>query len=202
MGIAVPAIFGVIETAKSTKQRLEIGQIEQAIERYQEKYGDYPPDFSDWTVVERHYRKIFPRIETAQLQLLQRLLDVNPASDITPLPLNANAPAHDASRMDRAEALVWTLGGYSNNPLRPFTGDGGPLLLVPGTDGLYQINLDRDNALYEFDTSRLDLEITSKDSPTNAGNYWKSSDSTDARPDPFPHYAASDDGTPLSLIHI
>ena len=42
MGIAVPAIFGVIETANSNKQRLELGAIEQAIERYQQQYGDYP----------------------------------------------------------------------------------------------------------------------------------------------------------------
>ncbi|MBL6726080.1 MAG: prepilin-type N-terminal cleavage/methylation domain-containing protein, partial [Rubripirellula sp.] len=82
MGIAVPAIFGVIGTAKSTKQRLEIGGIEQGVQAYQEKYGDYPPDFSDWTIVERHYRKIFPRIAATELNLLQRLLDVDPSNDL------------------------------------------------------------------------------------------------------------------------
>ncbi len=202
MGIAVPAIFGVIETAKSTKQRLELSQIEQAIERYQEKYGDYPPDFSDWTVVERHYRKIFPRIETAQLQLLQGLLAIGAVGgDITPLPLNASTTLHDASRIDRAEALVWTLGGYSSNPLRPFTGDGGPLSLVPGTGvgtvpAKYQINLDRDNALFEFDQQRLDLAIEDKDALIGPANYWYSKN-PGSPDDLFPQYRAHDDGAPF-----
>lgn len=191
MGIAVPAIFGVIGTAKSNKQRLEIGGIEQAVERYQEKYGDYPPDFSDWTIVERHYRKIFPRIANAELNLLQRLLDVDTSNDLS---VGATVAAHDPTRMDRAEAIVWTLGGYSSNPLNPFTGDGGPLVLVTGggTDALYQINLDRDNELYEFDTTRMDLQIENKDDLISATNYYKSSDT-----DVFPHYAAADDGAPF-----
>ena len=64
--------------------------------------------------------------------------------------------------MDRAEAIVWTLGGYSSNPLFPFTGDGGPLELIPGTTQ-YQVNTDRDNEFFEFDPARLDLEIEDKD---------------------------------------
>ncbi|MEC8475680.1 MAG: prepilin-type N-terminal cleavage/methylation domain-containing protein, partial [Planctomycetota bacterium] len=184
MGIAVPAIFGVIETANSNKQKLELGAIEQAIERYQQQYGDYPPDFSNWTVVERHYRKIFPRIAPAELNLLQRLLDVDPSNDISASPTTA---AHDPARMDRAEAIVWTLGGYSSNPITPFTGPGGPLSLVEGgTDATYQVNVDRDNEFFDFDTTRLDLVIEDTD------NYYKSSDSVAGNPDLFPHYQASD----------
>ena len=58
--IAIPAITNAIATGKTTKMRMEISALEQAIERYRDKYGDYPPDFSNWTVVERHYRKAFP----------------------------------------------------------------------------------------------------------------------------------------------
>ena len=135
------------------------------------------------------------------MQLLQGLLAAGAVGgDITPSPLNANT-RHDASRMDRAEALVWTLGGYSSNPLMPFTGDGGPLSLVPGTGvgtvpAKYQINLERDNALFEFDQQRLDLAIDDKDAPINEANYWYSkNEGTPA--DVFPHYAAHDDGAPF-----
>ncbi|MDA9777332.1 type II secretion system GspH family protein [Rubripirellula sp.] len=184
MGIAVPAIFGVIGTAKSNKQRLEIGAIEQAIERYSEKYGDYPPDFSDWTIVERHYRKIFPRIAADELNLLSGLLEV----------ANNNWTVPD--KMDRAEAIVWVLGGYSSNPINPFTGDGGPLEFVginpDNNTRQFQINVDRDNAFYEFDTMRLDLQIPDKNEPITTSNFYRSSDL-----DLFPHYAAHDDGTPF-----
>lgn len=179
MGIAVPAIFGVIGTAKSNKQRLEIGAIEQALERYSEKYGDYPPDFSDWSVVERHYRKIFPRIAQAQLDLLETSLQTG--------------GVYDPTKMDRGESLVWALGGYSSNPINPFTGDGGPLVQIPNAaPGTYQVNLDRDNSFYEFDTTRLDLSIADKNGLINASNYYASGDS-----DLFPHYAAADDGAPF-----
>ena len=177
MGIAVPAIFGVIETANSNKQKLELGAIEQAIERYQQQYGDYPPDFSNWTVVERHYRKIFPRINNDQLLLLEAFLQTG--------------GVHDPTKMDRAEAIVWTLGGYSSNPLFPFTGDGGPLELIPGTTQ-YQVNTDRDNEFFEFDPARLDLEIEDKDDLISATNHYRSSDT-----DLFPKYAATDSGAPF-----
>lgn len=191
MGIAVPAIFGVIGTAKSNKQRLEIGAIEQALERYSEKYGDYPPDFSDWSVVERHYRKIFPRIAATELNLLQRLVDADPSNDLT---IGAAAATHNPAAMDRAESIVWALGGYSSNPINPFTGDGGPLasIAVDNTSQQFQINIERDNPFYEFDTTRLDLEIEDKDDLISITNYYKSSDT-----DLFPHYAAADDGAPF-----
>lgn len=180
MGIAVPAIFGVIETANSNKQKLELGAIEQAIERYQQQYGDYPPDFSNWTVVERHYRKIFPRINAVELDRLEAALQTG--------------GVHNPTKMDRAEAIVWTLGGYSSNPLFPFTGDGGPLARLPDNASQYQVNLNRENAFYEFDTTRLDLKIRDKDELISftENNFYTSSDD-----DLFPKYAATDSGAPF-----
>ena len=72
MAIAVPAIFSAVSTANSTAMKMELNSLDTAIQKYQEKYGDYPPDFSDWSVVERHYRKIFPRI-SSDLVLLELL---------------------------------------------------------------------------------------------------------------------------------
>ena len=176
MGIAVPAIFSAVKTARSTAMKMELNSLETAVQKYQEKYGDYPPDFSDWAVVERHYRKIFPRI-SGDLVLLKTLLtDTN---------------GYNPTIMDRGEVLAWTLGGYSSDPLRPFTGPGGPFELVgmggqAGDIPIYQVNTDRDNKLFDFAPAQLDLTIPNKNTPPTINNYYRSSDG-----DLFLSYAAS-----------
>ncbi len=189
MAIAVPAIFSAVSTAKSTAMKMELNSLETAVQKYQEKYGDYPPDFSDWAVVERHYRKIFPRI-SGDLVLLQRMLDANPYN-----PLMGNfdldPDVHDPIMMDRGEVLNWVLGGYSSDPLRPFTGPGGPLELIgqTGTAGdlnVYQINTSRENALYDFVPGQLDLVLPTENTPVSLNNYYVSGDN-----DLFLSYASS-----------
>lgn len=175
MGLAVPAIFSAVSSAKSTAMKMELNSIDAAVQKYQEKYGDYPPDFSDWAVVERHYRKVFPRISTDLLLLKTLLSDGN---------------GYNPTIMDRGEVLSWVLGGYSSDPLRPFTGPGGPLeLIVGGQAGdvqVYQVNTSRENSLFDFATERLDLSIPAKDSPITVTNYYRSGDG-----DLFLSYAAS-----------
>ena len=39
-GIAIPAITRAIATGRTAKMRMEVGAIEQAIERYRDKYND------------------------------------------------------------------------------------------------------------------------------------------------------------------
>lgn len=192
LGIAVPAIMGAISRGNATEMRMEIGAIEQAIERYHDKYGDYPPDFSSWTVVERHYRKIFPRIGAAELERLQLLTDTNPGNDKV-RDLNTVTPAaHDPTALDRGEVLHWVLGGYSSNPLTPFTGPGGPLddtedPNIGPNEIVFQINIDRDNSFYEFEPTRLDLSTIDAGSSVGENNRYESSDG-----DLFASYAVHD----------
>jgi len=189
-GLAVPAIFSAVKTARSTAMKMELNSLETAVQKYQEKYGDYPPDFSDWAVVERHYRKIFPRI-SGDLVLLQRMLDANPYNPLMGnFDLNPNV--HDPIMMDRGEVLNWVLGGYSSDPLRPFTGPGGPLEKVgqvtqSGTNyDIYQVNTSRENSFFDFGPGQLDLTLKTKNAPINLNNYYKSSDN-----DLFLSYASS-----------
>lgn len=177
MAIAVPAIFSAVSTAKSTAMKMELNSLEMAVQKYQEKYGDYPPDFADWAVVERHYRKIFPRISGDLILLKAMLTDTN---------------GYNPTIIDRGEVLPWVLGGYSSDPLRPFTGAGGPLELVgmtgqPGVP-VYQINTSKENSLFDFAPGQLDLTIPVENSPINISNYHVSSDG-----DLFLSYAASTD---------
>ena len=188
MGLAIPAIFSAVSTAKSTAMKMELNSLETAVQKYQEKYGDYPPDFSDWTVVERHYRKIFPRI-SGDLVLLRRMLDAKPYNPLMGS-FDFNENVHDPIMMDRGEVLNWVLGGYSSDPLRPFTGLGGPLELI-GQAGdpamnVYQINTSRENALYDFIPGQLDLVLPTENSPVSLNNYYVSGDD-----DLFLSYASS-----------
>lgn len=201
MSIAVPAVMRSISTARATSIKLEVSALEQAIEKYLQEYGDYPPDFSSLEVVQKHYRKLFPRMSAEDSALLTNLL--------------STSGTFDPARMDRAEALVWTLGGYSKNKQRPFTGDGGPLSWVGnGSDSYeapdgastaaelltartspanFQINVDRVNSLYPFELSRLNYSQVNDSLPLSSTNRYVSTDDSDL----FPTYAARDGGAPF-----
>jgi prepilin-type N-terminal cleavage/methylation domain-containing protein len=148
MSLTVTAVTRAITRGRETASRLEINALSQAIEQYSLKYGDYPPDGSSEQVLLRHVRKIFPRISAQDLALLTQLTRVRGSSNFS------------AVAMDRGEALVFFLGGFSGDPTRPFTGEGGPLKQV-GNDPMniasYEYNGTRDNAFYDFDTNRLTI---------------------------------------------
>jgi prepilin-type N-terminal cleavage/methylation domain-containing protein len=162
MGIAIPAITAALRTARESSVRTEVETLSQAIEAYKLKYGDYPPDFFDWNIVVRHYRKIFPDMALDELAVLRdqcaNRYDIQQGA-------TGNSLRHDPYRIDRAEALVWNLGGFSSDPQRPFTGPGGPLqvksTLVNTSRSThysnYAYNGTRDNALFDFELNRLTI---------------------------------------------
>lgn len=198
MAIAIPAIMAAINRGNTVAMKMEVNSLADAVSQYQQKYGDYPPDFSDWTVVERHYRKIFPRISPVELLRLQVLLDDTPGND-TEIDANLSSvvSTHNPVRMDRGEVLAWTLGGYSDNPSFPFTGPGGPLELIVDTtmEKVYQMNIDRNNKLFDFQPERMDFsEITPAAAPSATNRYYSTLDSNPATGDIdlFPSYFATD----------
>jgi len=158
-------------------QAFEIQSIATAVEAYRNKYGDYPPDGSSWPVMEAHLRKAFPNILVTELALL------NPANS------GANAYIRNDNDLtgthplggrvfDPAEALVFFLGGFSNDPQQPITGPGGPFKKNPYPQSPnfpfypYLYNTQRENAFFEFKLNRLTLEqdpIRIKNQPELAG---------------------------------
>lgn len=145
MAVAIPAINRALGTARMSAVRSEVEVLSQGVEAYKLKYGDYPPDFSDWNLAVRHYRMAFPDIAVRELTILQRQI------------VRGNG-------MDRAEALVWNLGGFSSDPQRPFTGPGGPLQeITPHIESddthpsNFAYNSSRDNALIDFDLTRITM---------------------------------------------
>ncbi|MGL4943183.1 MAG: type II secretion system protein [Thermoguttaceae bacterium] len=49
-------------TAREAATRMEMTNLERALEMYKTKYGEYPPDFSDYDAFERHFKKRWPRV--------------------------------------------------------------------------------------------------------------------------------------------
>lgn len=176
IGILASMVTAGVVAARSrmidSALKVELTNIELALEAYRDKYGDYPPDFSDWPVVERHYRTAFPKISTRDLGLLKQAC----FSDPTTFQFNG---------IDRAEALVFALGGFSSDPRFPFTGSGGPFVGITGAtnpDDLasYHYNTSRDNRIFEFDETRLTMAITSAalGYSTDESVYWDTSNAT------------------------
>ncbi len=71
--LVVVAIIGILATlitsaataarqyVKVARIKMQLYQIEMAIEQYKNKYGEYPPDWSDQQAVLRHVKKRWPR---------------------------------------------------------------------------------------------------------------------------------------------
>ena len=174
MGLLIPAIAAVRTTIAVGAVQSDLNNLDSAVEAYRSKYGEYPPDFSDWNLVRAHYQRVFPDIAASELSLLFALCDDVPDGANTYANLSDDQAYTGAGNylpavMDRSEALVFTLGGYSSDPQHPFTGTGGPLTLVPGagsgptsSNGVtnvtrYQYNVDRNPGPFPFGSDRLSL---------------------------------------------
>ncbi len=225
MGLLIPAVTGALGRSKDTAIRTEIGVFEQALEKYKLEYGDYPPDFSDWGAVDRHFRKAFSNINDNELRILAQFTHFNSlhqrCSSSGPAdPRTSAAFDHYPHGIDRAEALVFCLGGFSRDKERPFTGPGGPLALLSGaTDPyiggpsnsdylLYQYNSERDSGDFEMEAERLSLDLfLAGAGPLGAagvayaysideGNLTNSLEFT-LLPDPFPTYSPENSKLPI-----
>jgi len=200
MAIAVPAVNRAMTTGKETAIRLEINALSQAVERYMQKYGDYPPDASSWEVLERHMRRVFPRMSPQDFSLL------------TQLTRQRGTPTFSYVAMDRAEALVFFLGGFSEDPLYPLTGEGGPLKLIRNPTGSdpalnldnYEYNATRDNALFDFDVARLTVSRGANDNNpllSTDETLLNVSDAVHGYTDPLPVYLARA-GDPAPIVYF
>ena len=223
-GIAIPAISGALGTAKDTAIRVEIDVMSQALEAYKLEHGEYPPDFSDWAAVERHFRKAFPNIDNNELRILAQFTHYNSAMARTTTggpvdPRTSSTFDHYPHAIDRAEALVFCLGGLSKDKKFPFTGQGGPLVLISGatlgtasaTDyTLFQYNSERETGFFDFDPPQLSVTLVTPP----AGAAFAYSDDEGAaigatsnndlgftfHPDPFPVYRPA--GSDLPLVYF
>lgn len=156
VGLLIPAVGIAYRSIKKSAIAMEVMAIADAVEKYNQKYGDYPPDGSSRTAFERHCRKVFPQISSREIL------------DVYATVANNQAPSLSAAAefrvMDPPEALVFFLGGLSEDPVHPFTGSGGPLIIGArdgsGNPTVFQYNVDRNAPFFEFRQDQLTLVVT------------------------------------------
>ena len=162
IGILAGLITGAVVAARTAARRaaikMEIEQLQMAVQEYKNKYGEYPPDFTgiDSTdvavvtvakaAVNRHLRKRFPRYDYSAfadpfMQMTRHLRD-----------------NYDLNVMefDAATALAFWLGGLPEN--KPASGEKWILAgFHSNPENPFQTGLPRDpeSRLFEFDPERL-----------------------------------------------
>jgi prepilin-type N-terminal cleavage/methylation domain-containing protein len=156
VGLTVPAVAIAMRSIKQRAIAMECTTIADAVNKYNAKYGDYPPDGSDRNLLLRHIKKVFPQIASSEINLLTGVMAVPSGNPIVAGVASGGVPG---ALMDPPEALVFFLGGFSSDPVHPFTGTGGPLHVVVsgGTISSVQYNVDRTNAFMDFKQTQLTL---------------------------------------------
>ncbi|MCC6511649.1 MAG: prepilin-type N-terminal cleavage/methylation domain-containing protein, partial [Pirellulaceae bacterium] len=147
VGLAVPAVMMAVSGIRKKAFVMEVQTLANAVDQYKNKYGDYPPDGSDSTIFARHCRKLFPNIAATELTIVTA-------------GCNCIARPAPAGVMDAPEALVFFLGGFSKDPIHPFTGAGGPFSATPsGSTAPYQYNTERNEPFFEFPEAQLSMQV-------------------------------------------
>jgi prepilin-type N-terminal cleavage/methylation domain-containing protein len=170
VGLLVPAVGIAYTSVKRRTIALECQSIANAVEQYKNKFGDYPPDGSDLSLLTRHLRKVFPQIHANEIQLLTGAL--TPTIQVGNLPASPTSTAVPGAVMDPPEAVVFFLGGFSSDPVFPLTGPGGPFYILNGSGvqinssniasaASIQYNVDRSNSLFEFKQTQLTIDNSS-----------------------------------------
>jgi len=59
-GLITAAAVQAVTTAKNARIIAEINQLDLALKAYKQKFGEYPPDFTDQEAVRRHLARAFP----------------------------------------------------------------------------------------------------------------------------------------------
>jgi prepilin-type N-terminal cleavage/methylation domain-containing protein len=133
MALLTPAVMWGINAARRARMGVEIAALNDAIEKYKSRVGDYPPNFRDYNAFIRHVRTRYPKIAPANLDAFVQL--VWPGYDYFTNP----PPVGTIPQIDEGESLVFWLSLTRNDPQYPFNPAGTAALQV----------------FYEFDQRRL-----------------------------------------------
>jgi type II secretory pathway pseudopilin PulG len=144
--ILIPTIRAAMIRARVSAIALDLANLDAALNQFKEKYGNYPPDFSHRQILVRFVQKAWPRITANEMRIFLAIVDDN------------------RWRIDQAEALVFWLGGFSEDPLHPFTGPNGPFarFIDTNNDGLPEnpdeLERNQNNVFFPFDNNRLTVD--------------------------------------------
>jgi prepilin-type N-terminal cleavage/methylation domain-containing protein len=132
-------VMRALDTAKQTRIKTEVDQLDTAFKAYREKYGSFPPATFTGAAISSHIARAFPRYDATTYL----------GGDLA---LAGFAPP---IRFRPDQALVFWLQGFSPDPTQPFiTPDGFQIIHVAGASqkGPNKVTV---TPLFDFDKSRL-----------------------------------------------
>ncbi len=136
--LTTAAVMRAMGTARQTRIKVEIDQLDAALRAYKEKYGSYPPsNFSAWSVqpdLRAHIARAFPRYDLTYLH-----------NDLTEAGLDMSNKRYDQS-------LVFWLRGFGPDVTHPFVSwDNHPII-----NGVKDTTTTvKPTPFFDFDQSRL-----------------------------------------------
>jgi prepilin-type N-terminal cleavage/methylation domain-containing protein len=111
VALLMPAVMAAVNSGRRTRMATELAQLKDAIEKYKNEKGDYPPNLrGDPQVVLRHIRRCYPRISANDYNL------------VFTTDMSGNLVVRAAQQLDEGESLVFWLSKTCNSPQFPFTG--------------------------------------------------------------------------------
>jgi prepilin-type N-terminal cleavage/methylation domain-containing protein len=155
-------VVGAVASIKHTRRtaiRSEIDQLDAAFEQIKKKYGEYPPNcgvaypndpFYVHKNLVRYLNKVAPRHREPE-DLLGNLHGPHYGD-------SQQFPRDKPFGIRPSEAIVFWLGGLSNDPNYPISGIGGPSYIVPkfgDPDNRKLDPIESRKGFYPFDISRL-----------------------------------------------
>ncbi len=146
-------VMKALDTAKQTRIKTEVDQLDAAFKAYRDKYGSFPPSdlvgFAGNSKLVQHLARAFPRYTATGTMLRDELL----------------AAGFDANSLRPDQALVFWLKGFSPDPAHPFvTVDGYQIMNGAPTTTKVQVT-----PLFDFDRTRL---VAVPASPTRMPSYF------------------------------
>ncbi len=189
VSLTTVGVVTVMGKARQTRIKLEVDQLDSALQAYKEKYGSYPP--CDWrglgsnTRLKQHVALLFPRYDLSQLTA-----DLHWAIG----PSNMGMGNHEWQHFRPDQALVFWLRGFSPDPQHPFVSPNG-YQINNGTVTTTKVQL---QPLYEFDPTRLvRVDYNGTVDPTLAiiPSYFPQGVKADASGAPYVYFDAGSYGT-------
>lgn len=140
IGILAALLLAAVQRARIAAARAritaEINNIDAAIVDLKNSVGSFPPNAQadgNGPIVEstvstdfkQFFLKAFPQHREPP-QLIDALVGLSPTTNNDPASINANQASNLPGGMTAAEALVFWIGGFSDDPKYPISGSGGP----------------------------------------------------------------------------
>ncbi len=169
-------VMRALDTAKQTRIKTEVDQLDAAFKSYREKYGSFPPCIFNTATLTQHLARAFPRYDMSDPSRIQKELV---AAGIVP------------ARFRPDQALVFWLKGFSPDPANPFVTVNGNQITYVGNAAQIGPKITV-TPLFDFDKSRLAVVAVTGTMPS----YFPQGTKTDATGAPYLYWDAGTYATP------